>query len=316
MTPKYSDILNAHKRISSHINKTPVLTSSTLNEKTQAEVYLKCENFQKVGAFKFRGAMNAILNLSHNELQKGVATHSSGNHAQALALAAKTMNIPAYIVMPKTAPKVKIQAVQNYAAEIIFCEPNLAARESTLKNVVTKTGAHFIPPYDHKHIICGQGTATLELLKIHPELDSIIAPVGGGGLLSGTSITAKGFNSNIKIYGAEPEEANDAYQSFKSNKLIPSTNPNTIADGLLTSLSDLTFHCITKYVEDILTVSENEIIHALRFIWERMKIIIEPSSAVAIAAILKNKELFTGKKIGIIISGGNVDLKKICEIIS
>jgi len=309
--PQLKDIKRAHERIKPFIHRTPVLSSSSINRITGASVYFKCENFQKVGAFKFRGATNAVLLLDSRFKKSGVATHSSGNHAAALALAAKNIDIKAYVVMPYTAPKIKKKAVKSYGAEITFCEPTLAARESTLNEVIEKTGAKFIHPYNNKNIIAGQGTAALEFLNELVDLDIIMAPVGGGGLMSGTAIAAKGINSKIKVIAAEPKNADDAYRSFKSGHLIPSENPNTIADGLLTSLGDLTFKIISEKVDDIVTVSENSIIEAMRLIWERMKIIIEPSSAVPLAALLEHKQLFSGKRVGIILSGGNVDLNQL-----
>ena len=309
--PLLTDIITAHKRIAPFINLTPVLTSSSINKIVGAELFFKCENFQKVGAFKFRGATNAVLSLSKSDLQKGVATHSSGNHAAALALAAKLKNVPAYIVMPENSPEIKKKAVAGYGAEITFCKPTLQAREETLARVVERTGATFIHPYNKFEIICGQGTAAKELIEQTKKLDIVLAPVGGGGLLSGTAIAAKELDNKLKVIAAEPKGADDAYRSFYEKKLFPSENPKTIADGLLTSLGDLTFNVIQKYVDDILTVEEDLIIEAMRMIWERMKIIVEPSSAVPFAAILNNKNQFKGKKVGIILSGGNVDLEKL-----
>ncbi len=308
-TPTATDIYKVHKRIKPFINKTPVLTSSYLNQLTGAKLYFKAENFQKVGAFKYRGATNAVLSLSKTDLKKAVATHSSGNHAAALALAAKKAGTKAYIVMPNNAPPIKKNAVADYDAIITFCEPTLEARETTLQKIIEKTGATFIHPYDNIDVIKGQGTACLELINEIPNLDIIIAPVGGGGLLSGTSIIAKA--NSIKIIAAEPKNANDAYLSLKTNKLVPSINPNTIADGLLTSLSNLTFTIIKNNVDEIITVTEQQIIDAMRLVWERMKIIIEPSSATVLAVVLANKEQFATKKVGLIISGGNVDLKNL-----
>lgn len=308
-TPNILDIKQAYKKIKPYINKTAVLTSTYLNELTDAELFFKCENFQKVGAFKYRGATNAILNLTKQELQKGVATHSSGNHAAALALAAKTAGVKAYIVMPNNAPKIKKNAVKDYGAIVTYCEPTLEAREQTLNNVISKTGATFIHPYDNIDVIIGQGTACLELVEEISNINIIIAPVGGGGLLSGTSIVAKA--NNIKIIAAEPKNADDAFKSFQQQKIIPSINPNTIADGLLTSLSELTFSIIQQNVNEIITVTEKQIINAMRIVWERMKIIIEPSSATILAVILANKNKFKHKKIGLIVSGGNVDLNNL-----
>lgn len=309
--PLFQDIVAAHERIGKFIHKTPVLTSQSINTITGAKLYFKCENFQKVGAFKFRGATNAVLSLENENAKKGVATHSSGNHAAALALAARSARIKCYVVMPENAPRIKIEAVKGYGAEITFCEPTLEARESTLAKVVEQTGAVFIHPYDNLQVICGQGTAAKEFLEEIPELDIIMAPAGGGGLLSGTAITAKSINGNIQVIAGEPANADDAYRSFKSGTLISSVKPDTIADGLLTSLSELTFDIICSNVNDIITVSEISIISAMRMIWERMKIIIEPSSAVPVAAVYENPEQFHGKKTGIILSGGNVDLTKL-----
>jgi len=309
--PHLSDIKRAHERIKPFIHQTPVLTSSGINKIIGTSVYFKCENFQKVGAFKFRGATNAVSLIDDRIKKFGVATHSSGNHAAALALAAKNMGIKAYVVMPETAPLIKKKAVISYGAEITFCEPTLAARETTLNEVIEKTGSKFIHPYNNKDIISGQGTATLELLDKHADLDIVIAPVGGGGLMSGTATAAKGINPKIKVIAAEPKNADDAYRSFRAGYLIPSENPNTIADGLLTSLGDLTFKIISEKVDDIVTVSEKGIVEAMRIIWERMKIIVEPSSAVPLAALLEHGHLFSGKKVGIILSGGNVDINKL-----
>ncbi len=305
--PTPDDIKRAHQIITERVHNTPVFANHALDTRTGNQLFLKCENFQKVGAFKFRGASNVIFSLSDKDAKNGVATHSSGNHAQAVALAARIRNIPAFIVMPKNAPTVKVEAVKGYGAEITFCESNLQARESTLQKVVTKTGATFIHPYNNPKIIAGQGTAALELMKEQPDLDIIMVPVGGGGLLSGTSIAASQYH-NIKVVGVEPEEADDAHRSFKADKLIPLEQTETIADGLRTSLGDLTFACIREHVDDILTVSENEIKQAMRFVLERVKIVIEPSSAVPIAALLNGRSDIEGKKVGVILSGGNVDL--------
>lgn len=310
MYPTQSDLKTAHNRIKPFVHKTPVLTSVFFDEVVGATLYLKCENFQKVGTFKYRGATNAILQLSKEQKSKGVIAHSSGNHAQALALAAKTQGIKAHIVMPSNAPKVKSNAVADYGAEITFCEPTLEARENTVAELMERYHYTEIHPFDNNHIIAGQATAALELVKEIPELDIMITPVGGGGLLSGSALVAHYFSSNIKVFGAEPKGADDAKRSFDAGSLIPQTNPNTVADGLLTSLSNRTFRIIQEHVEDIIVVSEIEIKQAMKLVWERMKIIIEPSSAVAIAAVIKNKEQFASKQIGIIISGGNVDLEK------
>ena len=307
-TPAFSDVNEAHLRISEYAHRTPVLNSKQVNQKTGGQIFFKCENFQKVGAFKFRGASNAILSLSEEEAEKGVATHSSGNHAQALALAAKLRGIPAYVVMPENAPKVKVKAVRNYGAEITFCESNLEAREKTLAKVVEKTGATFIHPYNDARIIAGQGTAALELLEDYPDLDMIITPVGGGGLLSGTALAAKSIKPEIKVIGAEPANADDAYRSFQKGELIPVQNPDTIADGLRTSLGKLPFSLIQQYVDDIVTVPEESIVEAMRYVWERLNMIIEASCAVPVAAVFDKKIDVEAKKVAIIITGGNVDL--------
>ena len=306
--PTYPDILKAHEVIKSIASRTPVLTSQQVNDRTQAQVFFKCENFQKVGAFKFRGGCHAVMSLSEEDAQRGVATHSSGNHAQAIALSAKLRGIKAFIVMPENSPRVKIEAVQHYGAEITFCKPKLGARESTLQEVVDKTGATFIHPYNDARVIAGQGTCAVELLNNHPDLDFLLTPVGGGGLLSGCAIAAKAINPHIKVIGTEPEIADDAYRSFNAGTIQPVRSTATIADGLRTSLGELTFQIIQHHVDDIVTVSEHSIIEAMRLIWERMKIIIEPSCAVPLAAIMEEKIDVKNKKVGIVITGGNVDL--------
>lgn len=302
------DIQQAADRIKPYAHHTPVLTNESLNQKINAQVYLKCENFQKVGAFKFRGACNAVYSLSEAEAARGVCTHSSGNHAQALALAARMRGIPAYIVMPNNAPSVKKNAVAGYGGQITFCEPTLAARESTLERIRLDTGANVVHPYNDERVIAGQGTAAVELLADIPDLDVIIAPVGGGGLLSGTAIAAKGIKPGIQVIAGEPEMADDAYRSMKEGKIVPSSNPKTIADGLLTSLGSLTYPIIREHVEQIATVSEAGIIEAMKFVWERAKIVIEPSSAVAVGVLWEKKIDLSGLKVGVILSGGNVDL--------
>lgn len=311
LIPTFEDILTAHDRIKSLIHRTPVLISGSVNKILGADLYFKCENLQKVGAFKFRGACNSVFSLDDTTALKGVATHSSGNHAAALALAAGIRGIKAHIVMPGNAPEIKKLAVSGYGAHITYCEPTLQAREDTLAQVIERTGATPIHPYNYAPVICGQGTAAIEFLEELPGLNIIMTPVGGGGLLSGTSISAKAIKPGIKVIAGEPKNADDAYRSFKSGKLYPSVNPNTIADGLLTSLGELTFTIILRNVDDIITVSEDGIIKAMKLIWERMKIIIEPSAAVPVAAVLENPEIFKGEKIGIILSGGNVDLTKL-----
>ncbi len=309
--PGKQEIINASAKIKDYIHRTPVLSSSLINDHFDCQIFFKCENFQKVGAFKSRGAVNTVLSLSKKQLENGVCTHSSGNHAQALARAAKLLNTKASIVMPKNAPNVKVAAVKQYGGEITFCEPNLQARESTLKKIILKTGSTEVHPYNDYRIICGQATAALELIEDIPDLQKIIAPVGGGGLLSGTALSTKYFAPKTKVIAAEPEMANDAFRSFYEGKFIPSKNPKTIADGLLTSLGTLTYPIILKHVDQIVTASEQSIIEAMQLIWERIKIIIEPSSAVPLATILENKIDVKGQKIGIIISGGNVDLAKL-----
>ena len=309
--PELADILAAHSRIKSFIHHTPVLKSQKLNELFNCELFFKCENFQKVGAFKFRGATNAVLSMTPEEKLKGVVTHSSGNHAAALALAAGMNGIKANIVMPENAPVVKKNAVAGYGAEITFCKPTLQAREDTTRQIMEKTGATLIHPYDNFNVICGQGTAALELLTEKSDLEIVIVPVGGGGLMSGTSTFVKGISKNIQVIGAEPLNANDAFLSFTTGILTPSVNPVTCADGLLTSLSELTFSVIRKNVDRILTAREETIIECMLLIWERMKIIIEPSSATVLAVVKENPHLFKGKKIGLIISGGNVDFRKL-----
>lgn len=306
--PSFKDVQNAYLKIREKVHRTSVLTSKKVNERAGGELFFKCENFQKGGAFKFRGATHAVGELSDKKAQNGVATHSSGNHAQAVALAAKFRGIPAHIVMPENAPKVKVNAVRDYGAQITFCNPTQKSRESTLKEVVKETGAAFIHPYDNPHIIMGQGSTAIELLEDKPDLDIILVPIGGGGLMSGTAIAASGLSPKTKVIGSEPEVANDAYLSFKSGKLHPVQSTNTVADGLRTSLSELTFACIQEHVDEIVTVTEDEIVEAMRFIWERMKIIIEPSCAVPVAAVFNGKVNVEGKKVGIIITGGNIDL--------
>jgi len=311
MTITIQDIHKAAQRIKPYIHRTPVLTNKSLNEKVGANVFMKCENLQKVGAFKFRGASNAVWSLTDEEAKLGVCTHSSGNHAQALALAAKMRGIPAYIVMPNNAPQVKKDAVAGYGGQITFCEPTLEARESNLERIKNETGANVVHPYNDERVIAGQGTATLELLEEIPDLDVIIAPVGGGGLVSGTAIAATETKHGIRVIAAEPEMADDAFRSMKEKKIIPSENPKTIADGLLTSLGTLTFPIIQERVEQVVTVSESAMIESMKFIWERAKIIIEPSAATVIAVLWENKIDLSGLKVGVILSGGNVDLGKL-----
>jgi threonine dehydratase len=309
--PTLLDIQVAHERIKPFIHRTPVMSSRQLNRIFGCEMFFKCENFQKVGAFKFRGATNAVLSLPESEKKRGVVTHSSGNHAAALSLAAGINGVKAYIVMPETAPEVKKNAVAGYGAEITFCKPTLQSREETTRSIMEKTGAVLVHPYDNLNVICGQGTAAIELLEERSGLEIIVTPIGGGGLMSGTSTAAKAINNHIKVFGAEPLNANDAYISFTTGNLTPSVNPLTIADGLLTSLSELTFAIIRKNVDRIYTVREETIIECMRLIWERMKIIVEPSSATTLAVIMENPGEFKDRKVGIIISGGNVDFRNL-----
>ncbi len=309
--PEFSDIEAAHRIVAKYAHHTPVLTSQSINTITGGNLFFKCENFQKVGAFKFRGACNAVFSLSEEDAQKGVATHSSGNHAAALALAARMRGIAAHIVMPDNSPEIKKKAVAGYGANITFCEPTLQARESTLAKIVAETGATEIHPYNNFFVIAGQGTAAKELIEDFGEFDIIMAPVGGGGLLGGTAISTKYLLPECKVIAAEPAGADDAFRSFQAKKIIPSVNPKTIADGLLTSLGERNFAIISEKVDDIVTVTEQNIVEAMRMIWERMKIIIEPSSAVPLAAILEGKVDIQNKKTGIILSGGNLDLGKL-----
>jgi threonine dehydratase len=319
--PDKSDIERAHEKITPYIHRTPVMTSHSLDELASCQVFFKCENFQKVGAFKARGAMNAVLSLSREERAKGVATHSSGNHAQAVARAARIMGIKAYIVMPRTAAEIKKLGVRGYGGEIFECEPTLASRESTLAQVVRDTGAVEIHPFNNYDVIAGQATAAKELFEEIPDLNFIVAPVGGGGLLSGTALAARYFSPKTIVIGAEPTLANDAYRSMQSGKLEPASTPASIADGLLTALGDKTFPIIRELVQEIITVSEPQIIAAMRLILERLKIVIEPSCAVPFAAVLlrnaisgKQNPMFSNKKVGIILSGGNFDLNKAMKL--
>ena len=304
-------IIEAHDRIRPHIHRTPVLTSQTLNRLAGADIHFKCENFQKIGAFKIRGGMNAVLSLSADELHNGVATHSSGNHAQAIACAARQVDAKAYIVMPDNAPEIKKKAVAGYGAEIIFCEPTLQAREDALNAVVSRTGAAFVHPFNDYRVMAGQATAAKELIEDVAGLQVIMAPVGGGGLLSGTALAAHFFSPGTVVVAGEPEGAQDAFLSLQAGKIVSAPYISTIADGLLTMLGDKTFPVIQEFVREIITVTDAEIIAAMRLVWERMKIIIEPSCAVPLAALIKEKERFAGQRVGIILTGGNVDLEKL-----
>lgn len=309
MSITIGDVRHATERIRPHAHRTPVMTCQSLDERVGAHVFMKCENLQKVGAFKFRGACNAVFSLTDAQAARGVATHSSGNHAQALALAARMRGIPAYIVMPRNAPAVKQAAVAGYGGIITLCEPTLAARESTLAEVVAATGAEVVHPYNDARVIAGQGTAALELLADVPDLDVIMAPVGGGGLLSGTAIAARALAPQIRVIAAEPSGADDAFRSLAAGRIIPSVKPQTIADGLLTSLGDITFPIIRELVEQIVTISEPAIVDAMKFVWERAKLVVEPSGVVPVAALWEGSVDLHGLRIGVILSGGNVDLE-------
>lgn len=306
--PDLKAIQQAAERISGHVHKTPVMTCKTIDNLLDGNLFFKCENFQKVGAFKFRGACNAVMRLDEQTASRGVATHSSGNHAQAVALAAKTRGIPAHIVMPRTSPAVKLAAVKDYGAAITLCEPTLQARESTLEKVVAETGAEFIHPYNDYRVIAGQATTAMELLNDYPQIDTLIAPVGGGGLLSGTALTAHYLRPEAVVLAGEPEGADDAYRSLVSGERQPAGDHQTIADGLLTALGDKTFPIIRDHVKKILLVNDQQIVAAMRLIWERMKLVVEPSAAVPLAALLANPRMSRHRKIGVILTGGNVDL--------
>lgn len=309
MVVTFKEIEMAYERIKMAINKTPVMTSRTLNERASASVFLKCENYQRMGAFKFRGAYNTISQLPEADRRKGVITHSSGNHAQAVALASKLLGIKSTIVMPENSPAVKVNATREYGAEIVFCKNNVESREETTEGLIREHGYTLVHPYDNDDIIRGAGTAALELVKEVGMLDAVFCPVGGGGLLSGTAIATKGATPGARVIAVEPENANDAFLSFKAGKIIKNKTTNTIADGLRTNLSDRTFAIIKEHVDEIITVSEREILDALHFLWERMKIVVEPSGAVPVAGILSGKVPVKGGKVGAIISGGNIDLE-------
>jgi threonine dehydratase len=306
--PTLDDMLAAHERVSPYIHRTPVLTSSFLNELTGAELFFKCENFQKAGAFKVRGASNAVFGLSGERAKKGVATHSSGNHALSLSYAAGRRGIPCHVVMPRTAPQAKKDAVIGYGGLITECEPSTSSREEVFARVEAETGAEFVHPYNDPRVIAGQGTCSRELIEQVEGLDAVVAPIGGGGMISGTCLTISNLAPNVKIYAAEPDQADDAARSFRAGHIIADDAPDTVADGLKVPLKELTWHFVSNHVADILTCSEQEIIDAMKLIWKRMKIVVEPSSAVPLATILKNKDIFAGKRVGIIITGGNVDL--------
>ncbi|MHA7775355.1 beta-hydroxyaspartate dehydratase BhcB [Roseibium sp. M-1] len=309
--PTLEDMLVAHERIKPYIHCTPVLTSSFINELSGAELFFKCENFQKAGAFKVRGASNAVFGLDAETAKAGVATHSSGNHALSLSYAAGRRGIPCHVVMPKTAPQAKKDAVRGYGGIITECEPSTSSREAVFAEVEARTGAEFVHPYNDPRVIAGQGTCSKELLEQVAGLDAVIAPIGGGGMVSGTCLTLSNLAPDVKIYAAEPEQADDAARSFKAGHIIADDAPNTVADGLKVPLKELTWHFVSNHVTDILTASEQDIVDAMRLIWARLKIVMEPSSAVPLATILKNRDVFAGKRVGVIITGGNVDLGKL-----
>ena len=304
-------LIDCHERIKPFIHNTPVLTSRLINGMAGASLFFKCENFQRMGAFKMRGAANAILQLSNEQKRNGVVTHSSGNFAQALSLSAQSLGVTAYIVMPDSAPQVKKDAVKGYGGVLVECESTLEARERSSQDIVEKHGATFIHPSNDDHVILGQGTAGKELLELYPNLDYVVTPVGGGGLIAGTALAAHYFGNDCKTIGGEPFEVDDAYRSLKSGKIETNTSTNTIADGLKTQLGDRNFPIIQKHVQEIIRVTEDEIIQSMRLLWERLKIVCEPSCAVALAAVLREKERFKGQEIGIVISGGNVDLSRL-----
>jgi threonine dehydratase len=306
--PTYDDMLTAHARIKPYIHRTPVRTSDFLNELTGAQLFFKCENFQEPGAFKVRGASNAVFGLDDAQAKMGVATHSSGNHASCLSYAANRRGIPCNVVMPSTAPQAKKDTVRRYGGQITECEPSTTSREETFAKVQAATGGNFVHPYNDPRVIAGQGTCAKEFIEQADGLDVVMAPIGGGGMISGTCLTLSNLAPEVQIIAAEPEQANDAYRSFKAGYIIADDAPKTIADGLLVPLKDLTWHFVSKHVTDILTASEEDIIHAMKLTWKHLRIVMEASSAVPLATILKNKDRFAGKRVGIIITGGNVDL--------
>lgn len=309
--PTYDDVLAAHERVRPHVHRTPVLTSSYLNDRTGASLFFKCENFQKAGAFKVRGASNAVFGLSDKQAAKGVATHSSGNHGLSLSYAAGRRGIPATVVMPRTAPDAKKAAVRGYGGRVIECEPSTTSREAVFAEVVAESGADFIHPYNDPRVIAGQGTCSKELVEEVGGLDAVVAPIGGGGMISGTCLTLSNIAPKTKIYAAEPKNADDACRSFKAGHIIADDAPQTVADGLKVPLKELTWHFVSNHVSDIMTATEEEIVDAMVLTWQRMKIVIEPSSAVPLATILKNPDVFAGQRVGVVLTGGNVDLKKL-----
>jgi threonine dehydratase len=308
LIPTFDDVLAAHARIAPHIHRTPVLTSSYLNDLTGAELFFKCENFQKAGAFKVRGACNAVFGLSDEMAAKGVCTHSSGNHALSLSYAAGRRGIPCNVVMPRTAPQAKKDAVRGYGGVITECEPSTSSREAVFAEVQARTGGEFVHPYNDPRVIAGQATCSRELLEQVEGLDALIAPIGGGGMISGTCLTVSNTAPGVAIYAAEPKNADDAYRSFKAGHIIADDAPETIADGLKVPLKDLTWHFVSNHVTDIFTATEEQIIDAMKLTWKRMKIVMEASCAVPLATILANPAVFKGRRVGVIITGGNVDL--------
>ncbi|MDZ4140343.1 MAG: pyridoxal-phosphate dependent enzyme [Erythrobacter sp.] len=306
--PTFDDVVAAHERITPYIHRTPVLTSSFLNGLTGAELFFKCENFQKAGAFKVRGASNAVFGLREDQLARGVATHSSGNHALSLSYAAGRRGVPCTVVMPRTAPQAKKDAVRGYGGRIVECEPSTSSREAVFAEVVAETGAEFVHPYNDPRVIAGQATCSREFVEQVSGLEAMVAPIGGGGMISGTCLTLSNIAPGVRIYAAEPEQADDAARSFRAGHIIADDAPETVADGLKVPLKELTWHFVKNHVSDILTASDGEIVEAMKLIWKRMKIVMEPSSAVPLAVILKNPEVFRGKRVGVIITGGNVDL--------
>ncbi|MGU3419801.1 beta-hydroxyaspartate dehydratase BhcB [Methylobacterium sp. D54C] len=308
ITPTLDDVLAAHERIRPFIHETPVLTSRIIDEAAGAQLFFKCENLQKAGAFKARGASNAVFSLTDAQAARGVATHSSGNHGTCLSYAAGRRGIPCTVVMPRTAPQAKKDAVRGYGGRVVECEPSTSSREAVFAEVVAETGAEFVHPYNDRRVIAGQATCARELIAQVPDLDAVIAPIGGGGMVSGTCLTLAGLAPHIAVYAAEPEQADDAHRSLKAGRIIADDAPVTVADGLKVPLKDLTWHFVRHHVADILTVSEAEIVAAMQLIWKRLKIVMEPSSAVALAAVLKNRPIFANKRVGVIITGGNVDL--------
>ena len=309
--PTYDDMLAAHERIKPHIRRTPIRTSDYLNEQAGCELFFKCENFQEPGAFKVRGAANAVFSLNEAEAKKGVATHSSGNHASCLSYAAMRRGIPCHVVMPRTAPQAKKDMVRRFGGKITECEPSTSSREEAFARVQGETGSDFVHPYNDPRVIAGQGTCSRELMEDAGGLDMVVAPIGGGGMISGTCLTISTLSPETKVIAAEPEQADDAYRSFNAGQIIADDAPKSVADGLLVPLKDLTWHFVSTHVHEIYTASDAEIVDAMKLIWKHLRIVMEPSSAVPLAIVLKNPEAFAKKRVGIIVTGGNVDLDKL-----